>query len=1002
MKMKVGVIVVLMMMMGVMPAFCEMITPDWIEYDIIEAGCIYDRCEDKGGITNLSQKPVNSMILTAMTCDCGAEIHMTSWVTGCAAYTEKQSHELRINAEYEAILNWTADVAEIPEDMENRIGPIGDIFCDECGRYYPKKLAEYMLLEGQYDQAFDSDGNKYFIHRSIFAITEDNATSERKLLSKNGDNIYLYSYDPSVVDIYMIRDRAIYPVYYTIMPGTQLFITNNIDEGKEYFLVCDTFSECTSCEKYVACNNGSNSMQGEIILSDYCPDHTCHFIWDVMNNSDSGEVEGLVCQNEKANGSDYCADHKCKACGKPIIGRNIYSGANLQLENYTVENYQGNDRAQYSNFCETHYCKEYNCNSGKARVREDELFCTVHDNCLVAGCDKEVTGTWNGFTMCDDCKKCSGSTDGEHIIELVMTPRTSKHSILKKCRMCNLEVCGEITHECTLNECQEAECVAFRRAGTSVQPEEPEVETTLCADGEHRFEYQRGTDAFHYRTCRNCPFKDNEPHTFNNGECRCGARNDESEVSDPEGNDEDDIASGDGEEETETTPDACAHTNTETKREKFPKSVTTSGNGEWDQKHYVVVTCKDCQKEISRTKENHKEPRVDHYTSVSDTEHNYYQGCEDCRYDQFIRREKHKADRSCCTEANRTYYNQDNGISAGTGGNSSTGSGNTGTGDNSSTGSGKPGTGDNGSTGGDKDDGDKEETTTPGTDETNKCTHVGYAVVLHENYLDITDTKHKVEGKCMDCGTKCVSEVQHVYVNGKCECGHELPSETIIRNNMISLEVISPTKEKLKGGELIKVKVTGNEDLISFKYVCYWGDKSIKAQIANKEAIIGNIPAVDGPYYLYIYSVTDKNNKEIVVNAEYKFVVDKNAADLEDYLENEDENQDNLNDRKQMCSNCGKETLFSTTEDGKEYCIVCATTVDGDKIEVDDVLIVEIRLCKKCGKTVAFLSDEKLNACPECGESFFAILEDTNEGGAFYGAIPGGEDENEIVYDDKR
>jgi len=289
---------------------------------------------------------------------------------------------------------------------------------------------------------------------------------------------------------------------------------------------------------------------------------------------------------------------------------------------------------------------------------------------------------------------------------------------------------------------------------------------------------------------------------------------------------------------------------------------------------------------------------------------------------------------------------------------------------------------------GDKDQGDKDQGDKDQGDKDIPCTHEGYVIIRHDDtYTDKSDTMHKVSGYCLNCDKEVSGTYPHVYVNGKCECGQELPLETISKNNLFSVEFVAPTASKLAGGEEIKLIVSAKE----IEYLSSW-DKELKTgapTTASKEISAGKIPDQDGNWYFYIYSLTDTEGNKTVVNLEYTFVVDKNAANLDDFEENGEESKEELENKNEMCANCKKETLFSTTNDGKKYCTVCGLATDGTNIEVSagGSTSVVYKVCKECEKVTLFDNKEDAKACPEC-KTEYLVDEDKEESGSFEAEMP--------------
>ena len=168
-------------------------------------------------------------------------------------------------------------------------------------------------------------------------------------------------------------------------------------------LVCKECSECDNCSEKVASNG---SITEDVAISNFCPNHACAFIWDVVV-SKNYDFENLTCKLEKIGGQSYCSTHKCGNCDSPVVG------VNLNPFNTPIY-YSGSNEFGYSNYCEVHRCYKVGCraaasNSGAAtkgycnannhinecvvpgceRIRSKKLannVCDYHDNVLVTAC----------------------------------------------------------------------------------------------------------------------------------------------------------------------------------------------------------------------------------------------------------------------------------------------------------------------------------------------------------------------------------------------------------------------------------------------------------------------------------------------------------------------------------------------------------------------------------------------------------------------------------------
>jgi len=268
---------------------------------------------------------------------------------------------------------------------DNNIKFSSYIVKQDCKKYdVETQLSDYPALDMSIIKSsalwnvIDIEGIEYYVPDTIM-VEEKN---ERKFFSLINDKLNLITLDTEKINLYKNEECASKCVTvknaYKIVESTGLS-DYNFDNN---MLVCKNCSECDICSNLVASNGRTANGKG---ISNYCPEHTCAFIWDVKV---ADGCENLTCKLANVAGENYCSTHKCGYCSAPIVGVNLNPILN---GNYSPIHYYGSNEYGYSNYCKIHFCYKVGCRA--IRSNASDLYCNDSNNnhsneCVLPGCTR--------------------------------------------------------------------------------------------------------------------------------------------------------------------------------------------------------------------------------------------------------------------------------------------------------------------------------------------------------------------------------------------------------------------------------------------------------------------------------------------------------------------------------------------------------------------------------------------------------------------------------------
>lgn len=554
MKNKFTLILLLIMILGVSPAFAADATVenlDILEYQIFSEGCV--GCGDKLVLTDLNEQYIKNASLKGKSqyeCDELADHKEVS--------DSEKTCDFAFNISYNISDGKGLKFVYAEKEFQDMYGD-DDIVKVNTANYSnkdPKKVKndhddvidrykkEYIDAIKDLYKSVNIHGTNYYIYAGLL----ENNSFDRNLYIEKGGIVSLLSFNKDEIDLYYSRNDAersiervddTYQITNYYNDGTSNAVGKNDPNKHQYILanekaiyfVCNKCRTCKDCAKNVAVSGAS--IDDNIVLSKYCAVHTCAFIWDVTVVSgllEKGVIaeEGLICKEKKGT-TDYCDAHKC-SCGEPIVGVN--TNLILKVED-KVNHFTGNNEFSYSNYCETHFCRETGCRNIRSNNAADKGYCSKHaDVCSYPKCVNKITKKESGIRLCDTCKKielkttlCTGCGQNYYGDECLNCKFGSGiYDISAILQKEGIEVEGRKVP---------AEYIAWYSDNTTFDEDVTVVDAdalSKCTHGEsERYIaiHDPGSTWYHleYTICRICgPLKREEvKHTYSNGECKCGA-----------------------------------------------------------------------------------------------------------------------------------------------------------------------------------------------------------------------------------------------------------------------------------------------------------------------------------------------------------------------------------------------------------------------------------------------------------------------------------------------
>ena len=259
--------------------------------------------------------------------------------------------------------------------------------CGYNGGSSKSPLTTVMIIESGDWHKISLENKEYYVHKEIMKEEED----ERKFFCLINGKLNLVTLNTEEINLY--KNKKCEVTCENVIQAYQILESTDLAyyDAENNVLICKGCRECDTCSKEVA----SNGMtQDAMQLSNFCPEHACGFIWDILvsnvsfGNLSCYTIENLICKVEKIEGFSYCQTHKCGECPGPVVGVNV----NPIIKNETPEFYSGSNEFGYSNYCQNSFCYEVGCRairSGKAAGKE---WCANHINkCSYPNCNQEVS-----------------------------------------------------------------------------------------------------------------------------------------------------------------------------------------------------------------------------------------------------------------------------------------------------------------------------------------------------------------------------------------------------------------------------------------------------------------------------------------------------------------------------------------------------------------------------------------------------------------------------------
>jgi len=420
MKRRIGVIVSLMMIIGIMPSFASDATIknlDFVDYAIIEEGCL--ECDNSVEIV-----PLGDMYIERL--DGGKTFSCDRLANHESESDDNKECDFSCKATYDSSKGLKYVYSTNPENEIRK-----SIKVSNSDREHSSLVskAENQYVKQILDEVYEEVtvyGSRYYIYKDLLEGNRYN----RNLYTRKDGELCLVSFNKEEIDIYhnkreetRVVERNLVSNKYEIMSfyndgigsvkGKKTPNNNEtiLNQTTAHFLVCETHRKCLACDRNVAGNGGEFvSVRGKSEISSYCAEHACAFIWDTVVAENAGlNIEGLTCKAPKYT-SDYCNSHTCNSdCSNPVVGVSI---KNMLSNKDKILNYYGSNEYSYSNYCIDHYCQYSGCRNPRQATTATYEYCTRHlTKCAITGCTNTQLEDYDGIFICanhrKDLKTCS-------------------------------------------------------------------------------------------------------------------------------------------------------------------------------------------------------------------------------------------------------------------------------------------------------------------------------------------------------------------------------------------------------------------------------------------------------------------------------------------------------------------------------------------------------------------------------------------------------------------
>jgi len=547
MKNKFTLILLLIMILGVSPAFAadaSVENLDILDYQVVVEGCV--GCGKELELMSLENKYIENVSLMGQSqYECPERADHDDSNTDKCDFVFNISYNIsdKNGLKYVYSVEEFGDISDEDDIVDVNTAYELDEYPRSVEKDHNEKIDEYKkkYLDNIKDlyKLVNIRGVDYYIYTGLL---EENSFN-RNLYVYN-DGISLVSFDKENIDLYWSindSDRNVTRVdnEYQIInyyldgisdkragkePNTKLNIVAN---ENAIFFVCNDCRKCQDCHKNVAVSGAS--VNEEITLSKYCAVHTCAFIWRVKVANESHE--GLICKEKRGN-ADYCVAHTCKVCSdKPIVGVNTNM---ILTATDKVNHFTGKNEYAYSNYCAEDFCKEYGCRNPRViKNAAGKEYCEQHAGvCSYPKCINKITKKYEGKFLCEEHSKMTLSTT--------------------KCPECDQPFYGEECLNCKFDRTIYDISVELQKEGIEVEGRNVPAEyiawystdilldenitvvsadaLSKCTHGEdnrYTTTHNPGGTWYHleYTICKTCgPLKSEEvKHTYSDGKCKCGA-----------------------------------------------------------------------------------------------------------------------------------------------------------------------------------------------------------------------------------------------------------------------------------------------------------------------------------------------------------------------------------------------------------------------------------------------------------------------------------------------